>query len=386
MHSPLIAMKVTKFAYDKNEGWSVDFPTESDSPQTLIFVFGAASYLENAEPLEELNEKFPQSKIIGCSTAGEIMDAAISDETLSGAVVKFDKTCLETAFAPVSRADESFSAGVKIAQMLNKPMLRGILVLSDGLKVNGSELVRGINSILSAEVKVTGGLAGDGAHFRQTWVLKDGMPESNFVSAVGFYGENVKIGHGSRGGWDIFGPERKITKAKGNQLFELDGKPALELYKNYLGDLANELPASALSFPLALRSGYSDEKRIVRTILNIDEKNNSMIFAGDVAEGSLAQLMRTNHDHLIDGASEAAEMANRENHSDEDLLCISISCVGRRLVLGERAEEELEAVLDELQENTAQIGFYSYGEISPYETGYCDLHNQTMTLTTISEE
>lgn len=378
-------MKVTKFAYDKNEGWNIVFPTDSDSSETLVFVFGASSYMEKSEPFTELKVKFPTSKIIGCSTAGEIMDAAINDETLSGAIVKFDKTCLETAFAPVSRADESFSAGVKIAQMLNKPMLRGILVLSDGLNVNGSELVRGINSVLSSEVKVTGGLAGDGAHFRKTWVLKDGLPESNFVSAVGLYGENIKIGHGSRGGWDIFGPERKITKSKGNQLFELDGKPALELYKNYLGELANELPASALSFPLALRSNYSDKKRIVRTILNIDEASNSMIFAGDVAEGSLAQLMRTNYDHLIDGASEAAEMANRENHGEEDLLCISISCVGRRLVLGERAEEELEAVLDEMQTNTAQIGFYSYGEIAPYETGFCDLHNQTMTLTTISE-
>lgn len=378
-------MKVTKFAYDKNEGWNVDFPTEKDSYQTLVFVFGASSYLDNTKPLEELNEKFPQSKIVGCSTAGEIFDADINDETLSGAVVKFDKTCLDVAYAPVFSAEESFDAGVKIARMLNKPMLRGILILSDGLNVNGSELVRGVNSIVSAEVKVTGGLAGDGPNFQKTWVLRDGLPESNIVSAVGFYGENVRIGHGSRGGWDIFGPERKITKSKGNQLFELDGKPALEIYKNYLGELANELPASALSFPLAIRSNIFDEKRIVRTILNIDEKNNSMIFAGDMPEGSLAQLMRTNHDHLIDGATEAAEMANRENHEEDELLCLAISCVGRRLVLGERAEEELEAVLDELQENTSQIGFYSYGEISPYETGYCDLHNQTMTLTTISE-
>ncbi|MEK7724018.1 MAG: FIST N-terminal domain-containing protein, partial [Acidobacteriota bacterium] len=236
-------MKVTKFVYNKNDGWSVDFPTESDSSQTLVFVFGSTSYLENSAPLEELNEKFPHSKIVGCSTAGEIFDSTINDESLSVAVVKFDKTEIETAYSPVFSADESFDSGIKIAQMLNKPMLRGILVLSDGLNVNGSELVRGINSVVSPEVKVTGGLAGDGVHFQKTWVLRNGLPESNIVSAVGFYGEDILIGHGSRGGWDIFGPERKITKSKGNQLFELDGKPALELYKNYLGDLANELPA-----------------------------------------------------------------------------------------------------------------------------------------------
>lgn len=378
-------MKVTKFAYDKNEGWSLDLPQDKDSSQTLILVFGASSYLDNYKSLAELNGKFPNSKVIGCSTAGEIFDSSINDESLSGVIVKFENTEIKTAFAPVSQANESFSAGAKIAQMLNEPSLSGILVLSDGLNVNGSELVRGINSIVSDKVKVTGGLAGDGPNFQKTWVLKDGVPKSNFVSAVGFYGENIQIGHGSRGGWDIFGPERKITKSIGNQLFELDGKPALDLYKNYLGELADELPASALSFPLALRSDYFDKKRIVRTVLNIDEKNSSMIFAGDIPEGAFAQLMRTNRDHLIDGACDAAVMANRESHISEDLLCIAISCVGRRLVLGERAEEELEAVLDEMQENTTQIGFYSYGEISPFETGYCDLHNQTMTLTTISE-
>jgi hypothetical protein len=376
-------MKVTKFAYDKNDNWSIDFPTGLDSSQTLIFIFGASSYLENSAPLEELNEKFPYSKIVGCSTAGEIFDSAINDESLSVAVVRFDKTDIETAFAPVFVADESFTAGVKIAQMLNKPDLRGILILSDGLNVNGSELVRGINSIVSSEVKVTGGLAGDGPNFQKTWVLRNGLPETNIVSAVGFYGENIVIGHGSRGGWDIFGPERKITSAKDNQLFELDGKPALELYKNYLGELATELPASALLFPLSLRTNLNEEKRIVRTILSIDEETQSMTFAGDVPEGALVQLMRANLDRLIDGAEEAALMTQENN--PKGTLSIAISCVGRRLILGERVEEELEATMDSLPPKTKQIGFYSYGEISPYATGHCDLHNQTMTLTTISE-
>jgi len=168
-------------------------------------------------------------------------------------------------------------------------------------------------------------------------------------------------------------------------LFELDGRPALELYKNYLGERAAELPASALLFPLALRTNSSDEKRIVRTILSVDEVNQSMTFAGDVPEGSLVQLMRANFDRLIDGASDAALMTARTNKNKTDVFSLAISCVGRRLILGERAEEELEAVMDELPPKTQQIGFYSYGEISPYAAGYCDLHNQTMTLTTISE-
>lgn len=386
VHRERIIMKIKKFTYQKNKGWNIEFPTDMDSPQTLITVFGATSFLEDHSALQELSMKFPESKIVGCSTAGEILDTVITNESLTGAIIKFDKTEIKAVFAPVSSADESFESGVKISEMLASDSLRGILVLSDGLNVNGSELVRGINSVLPPNVKVIGGLAGDDERFQRTWILKDGKPQSNFVSAVGFYGDAIKIGHGSKGGWDIFGPERQITKSKGNELFELDGKLALELYKNYLGERANELPASALSFPLAIRSSTSEEQRIVRTILTIDEESNSMIFAGDMPEGSHAQLMRANFDRLIDGASEAALMARKDFDDDEDTLCIAISCVGRRLILGERAEEELEAVLEEMPETTTQVGFYSYGEISPFTEGYSFLHNQTMTLTTISEK
>ena len=77
--------------------------------------------------------------------------------------------------------------------------------------------------------------------------------------AVGLYGEHVKLGHGSKGGWDTFGPERIVTKSDGNVLYELDDKPALALYKEYLGDRAAGLPGSALLFPLALRASKALE-------------------------------------------------------------------------------------------------------------------------------
>ena len=376
-------MKVDTLFYHQSKGWADSFADEWDTPHTLVIVFGAASYLENSKPLQELAERFPQSKLIGCSTAGEILGRTVNDESLVGAIIRFDETRLNAAFAPISSAADSFEAGEKIALRLDKPGLKGVFILSDGLNVNGSRLILGLNSILPASVVATGGLAGDHDRFQKTWILKDGVPQSNYVSAIGFYGDRVKIKHGSKGGWDIFGPERRVTKSDGNRLFELDGKPALQLYKNYLGERAAELPSSALLFPLSLRTTTNDEKRIVRTILSVDEASQSMTFAGDVPEGVLVQLMRANFDRLIDGASEAASMTGEK--CADDVLSIAISCVGRRLILGERAEEELEAVMDYLPPNTKQIGFYSYGEISPYTVGHCDLHNQTMTLTTISE-
>lgn len=378
-------MKISKISYKQNDGWSADFPVDLDSKETLLIIFGAREFLEQHSQIADLTDKFPSSKVIGCSTAGEIIGESVNDRSLAVSIVKFEKTHIQTTFSPISDSSESFSAGEEIARILTKPDLKGIFILSDGLNVNGTELVAGLNSQLAEDVIVTGGLAGDNDNFEQTWVIERGIPSSNIISAVGFYGANIKIGHGSKDGLDIFGIQRKITRSENNRLYELDNQPALKLYKEYLGEEASALPASAMFFPLALRTDANDEKRIVRTVLGVDDETNSMTFAGDVPEGSLVQLMRANVDRIIDGASKAATNSMEKFADDEEILSIAISCIGRRLVLGERVEEELEAVMENLSSNTKQIGFYSYGEISPFDTGFCDLHNQTMTLTTISE-
>ncbi len=376
-------MKLHTFSYHTGRGWSEGALPPMDSPRTLAIAFGASNLYEAPGPLQALARAYPQSHLIGCSTAGEIFDTAITDDSLSVAVVRFERTELKTAFATVAASGDSFAAGQSLAAQLAAPNLRGVLVLSDGHYVNGSALVAGLNAGLPNCVVVTGGLAGDGDRFERTWVLQDGEPRTGLVSAAGFYGDHVRIGHGSKGGWDLFGIERRVTRSRDNVLFELDGRPALALYKEYLGERASGLPATALLFPLSLRIGAEDEKLLVRTVLAVDEATQSMTFAGDIPEGALVQLMHANFDRLIEGAGEAAMMTNAKTTAP--LLSIAISCVGRRLVLGERTEEELEATRDVLPPHTRQIGFYSYGEISPYASGHCDLHNQTMTLTTISE-
>ena len=173
-----------------------------------------------------------------------------------------------------------------------------------------------------------------------------------------------------------------MTRSVGNVLYELDGRPALQLYKDYLGARAAELPASALLFPLAIRSAGRAE--VVRTILAVDEADQTMTFAGDIPEGCTAELMRANSDRLVEGAHEAA-IAARKVGSSGEVLAIAVSCVGRRLLLGQRTEDELDAVVSALGPDVTLAGFYSYGEISPGDQGFAELHNQTMTLTTITE-
>lgn len=361
---------------------------ELDSPETLLVLFGSPGLIDAPERIQRVLEACPRSHVVGCSTAGEIHGSEIWDDSLVAAALRFEKTSVRTAQAVVRDPQDSYTAGTSIASQLNRPSLRGIVVLSDGLHVNGSELVKGLNDSLGGAVVITGGLAGDGTHFKRTWVLKDRVPHSGYVTAVGLYGDHVRIGHGSKGGWDKFGPERLVTKSQGNVLYELDGRPALHLYKEYLGDRAAGLPATGLLFPLAIRTSPCEGKSLVRTILAVDEAAQSMTFAGDIPQGVYAQLMRANFDRLIQGASDAATLTKNghgTSHPDTPTLCIAISCVGRRLVLGERTEEETEAALEILPPGSRQIGFYSYGEISPYQSGTCDLHNQTMTLTTIRE-
>jgi hypothetical protein len=374
------------FQHVLNKGWNSPLPVDLNSPDTFVFVAGASKYADQQLAFRDVRQAFPDSVVVGCSTAGEILGTELFDDSLCLAVMRFVRTGVSMAAAPVPEAKFSREAGRSLGEQLTRPGLRGILVLSDGLNVNGSELVSGLADVVGNQVVVTGGLAGDGANFKRTWVLRNFLPVDHTVTAVGFYGNHVRIGHGSRGGWDAFGPRRTITRSSGNVLYELDGSPALELYKKYLGERAAELPSSALLFPLRLEGPGGDGTQLVRTVLSVDEANQSMTFAGDVPTGVQAQLMRANFNRLVDAAGHSSAAATAVTRpSSAPALTIAISCVGRRLVLGERTEEELEAAAESLREGDQQIGFYSYGELSPFGVGRCELHNQTMTTTSICE-
>lgn len=377
-------MKMARLSYNPKSRWSQPLP-DLDSPNTMVLAFYSPELAKDGAWLQELKAKYPRSQFVGCSTAGEIHGAVIEDHTASVAITKFEHTHLKTAMVRVDSAEASNDAGAKLAAELKADGLKFVFVVSDGLKVNGSALIRGLNTNLPQDVIVTGGLAGDGPRFGETSVLSGAHFGPGVVTAVGFYGSSLTVGYGSQGGWDFFGPERTITKSKDNVLYELDGQPALDLYKTYLGARAAELPASGLLFPLQIRQGLTDEKRLVRTILAVDEQAKSLTFAGDIPQGWHGQLMKSNFDRLVDGASSAASQAH-PGKDQNPVLAIAISCVGRRLVLKDRSEEEIEATLSNLPKGSEQIGFYSYGELAPYAQFHnCELHNQTMTITVLKE-
>lgn len=347
----------------------------------LILLFGGKTILQQSTWVQEISRKFPQAILAGCSTSGEITDTTVSDETISANFLRFDKSKVVYHEMPISDAKDSEQVGAQLCKSFDSKDLKHIFVLSDGLNVNGSKLVQGMREAVPQGVAITGGLAGDGPHFEQTVLVdNEGQIRDQLVIALGFYGA-LEVSYGSMGGWDSFGIERLVTKSKDNVLFELDGEPALGLYKSFLGDEASKLPSSGLLFPLSMR--YSeDRKPLVRTILAVSEAEQSLTFAGDIPEGSYIRLMKANVDRLIDGAEEAAELSKQEKNE----FAICISCVGRKLVLRQIVEEEVEGVRDKLGSDCVITGFYSYGEIAPFKKGVdCELHNQTMTITSFSE-
>ncbi len=379
-------MKIQQRRWTETTGWVPDTSDTLGESAQLVLVFGSTSILRDQERFREVRGAYPNALVLGCSTAGDICDTRVSDDSLVTTAVHLEHTQVKGAQVNIGECENSFQAGERLALALGKNELVHVLVISEGIKVNGSELVRGMLKHLPPGVGVTGGLSGDGARFEQTLVFLDSVPEEGQIAALGFYGSRLKVGYGSLGGWDPFGPERLITHSKGNVLYELDGQPALALYKKYLGEHAAGLPATGLLFPLSVRTNEG-EHEVVRTILSIDEGEQSMTFAGDVPQGAYARLMKANIDHLVDGAQGAAKTSYEAIDSSSPDLAILISCVGRKLVLKQRTEEEVEAVRRVLGDRTILTGFYSYGEICPAApNASCELHNQTMTITTLSEK
>jgi len=354
----------------------------------LIIYFGPRAALASGAVFEQLKATYPGAMVLGCSTGGQIHEHDTVDDEITGVAIRFDATRIRLVSEIIGSSADSRSCGGAIGERLRAPDLAGVFVLSDGLNVNGSELVAGIAGAIGPHIPLTGGFAGDGSQFKETLVGANCAPRSRMVAGIGFYGNAIRIGHGSAGGWDVFGPWRTVTRSQGNVLFDLDGEPALDLYERYLGDEAEGLPGTGLLFPLQIQNPDNADHKIVRSIQAIDRDKRSLTFFGDVPERWRAQLMRGNFDRLSCGAADAARQAT-EGLADgqaADGVALLVSCIGRRALMGQRVSEEVEAAGAVFGTRLVRLGFYSYGEISPHGVcGTSEFHNQTMTITTITE-
>ena len=379
-------MHVEQRLWTRQTSWQPALePSALSDGAELVLLFGSVEQVRGSECLERVRRIYPKAHIVGCTTAGQIHEARVTDETITLTAVKFEHTRVVLVRAAIESVAGSMRAGEQLARALDPVGLRHVFVVSEGLKVNASELVRGIDASLPAHVTVSGGCAGDGNRLETTYVWGDGPPEQAAVIGLGFYGERLQIGVSAIGGWRPFGPNRLITRSTKNVLHEFDGRAALALYKQYLGKYADELPASGLMFPLELH-GDEAGRRVLRAILAVNEAEQSITYAGNVPEGTQARFMFATIDDLIQGSHVAARSSMERLGAFKPELSILVSCNGRRYVLKQRTEEEVEAVREALGEQTAVTGFYSYGEIAPADNGgRSQLHNETMTITSFAE-
>ncbi len=363
---------------------SVDFSALAALQPNLVLAFGAVSALQHSA--SALARVFPQAIRAGCSTAGEISSQGVQDGGLVVTALRFEKSRVAQVSTTLDTMADSFAAGRRLATALPIVGLRAILIFGQGVHINGSAVLAGMTDIVGSRIPITGGLAGDGGAFEQTWVLDANGASSKRLTCVGLYGDDLVFLHGSFGGWSPFGPARKVTRAEHNVLYELDGESALAVYRRYLGEHADGLPASGLLFPFAMLGKDHAEVGLIRTILGIDEAAGSLTLAGDIDPEGYLKLMHASTDALVDGAEAAAQAAKAMDANSGDGLALLVSCVGRKLVMGGRVDEEVEAVGAVFGQGATLAGFYSYGEISPFSPAVeCKLHNQTMTVTYISE-
>jgi len=162
------------------------------SKATLVLGFGEKSILANENIYQMLKTTYSQAAIVLCSTSGEIYNDTVQDNTVSIAAIEFEKTTVKSVSVNIDDFANSFEAGEALVKQLPADGLAYIMIISDGAKVNGSELVRGVNTVVQNKVPVTGGLAGDAARFQSTLVGLDGPAVSGKIVGIGLYGSNLK--------------------------------------------------------------------------------------------------------------------------------------------------------------------------------------------------
>lgn len=379
-------MKVEQLIWTKDKGWEIVEECGLRGKAQLLLAFADRQLLEGMDKLLDLRHMYSAADIVLCSTAGEIMDIELHDDTISAVAIYFEKSYHKIARLKIDGYSNSYQVGKDLVAQLPTDELKHILLLVDGLSLNGNELARGVYENVPRYVSINGGLAGDSFDFQRTLLGVNRLPESGVCLAIGFYGEDLLIGQGAAGSWEELRQEYVITRSDYNRLYELDHIPASKVYQDKLGEAYRQFNTSPYSFPVEIWADNTRRDSFIRIVKTIDASRNALLMAGDAPQGFSLRILQTNVDLMLKGAKRASEKALRDFPKKNAVLALLINCVGRREILRNRIEEELDTARDILGEQPIMCGFYSYGVIAawtPYQKPF--LQHQTYLLTIFGE-
>ncbi len=356
-----------------------------ESKASAYIVFAYVSY--DQEKLLEgiVSIVGPDSTIIGCSTAGEITTEGPSNRDSIAVMALYSDNLKFYSAIGSNITDGARKAGESVAksivdQISGNPDV--FMMFPDAFTGNGAEIVRGIASVLGDNFPIVGGTAGDGLVFEKTYQYLNGKVYTGSVVALAISGP-IKAGIGVRHGWIPIGTPRKVTRAEGSIIHELDGKPAINIYKDYFGkeavDIEKEkLARLAIMYPLGIKNPSNNEM-LIRDPLTVDP-SGSITCVAEVPEGVDIQIMIGSFDEAINAAGEAAVGAMTQIRGSIPRAVILFSCIARRKLFGERSSEEIKKIQSVISPDVPMIGFYTYGEQCRSE-----FHNETVVILILAE-
>jgi hypothetical protein len=366
-------------------------------PNVLI-VFASPKF-NHQKLLDGITSITKDTPMIGGTTGGEISTEAISDDSIVIMAIHSNKIKFATALGKNISKNE-LNAGKQLAtNLLNqipKKLAKTLIMVPDGLAGNGTEIIKGAQSILGEYFEIVGGSLGDKSDFKKTYQYYNGKVYENSVPGL-LLGGNIKTATGIRSGWESIGNKMKVTKSESNIVYELDNEPALDFYEKVLGPVrSKKLPGIALEYPF----GMIDEKAMIngkemyfqlRAPLSIDKNKKSITFAAAIPEGKYVTITTASRNSIIGGSASASKQAKETFKGKKIDLMLIFDCIGRKLVLGKRTQEEITAVQNTLGKNIPMIGFFTYGEIGPIDKRVKELqstryHNQTTIVFLMGEK
>ncbi len=337
------------------------------------------------ELINGIGDAVATPNLIGCTGAAEISTAGFNTKSVVLGGIASDRIEFEVVFTKnINRNSEL--AGKELAGLFSSKV-QHIQLFSDGVTGNGCALLRGMNSMLDDYIPITGGTSGDTGEFNKSWQFAGKQLLCDAAVAIGFTGD-FKVGTGVQSGWSPVGLPKKVTRSSGNVLYELNGEPALNVFKRFLGKHAEKLPAVGVEYPLGFysRDGSTAGKDqfMLRATMAVNHKEGSITFAGDVPEGTMAHLTCGDNNSILEATEKAIQTAVNQLDDTTPVMAFFYSCMARKTLLGLRTKEEFERVNLKLAGNIPILGFYSFGEYSRVKRGGpCLFHNESAVLSVI---